>query len=38
VKRSEKFFMQDLEKKLEEKEKIFEEDKFLKSFEEIYLA
>eukprot|EP00350_Pseudokeronopsis_sp_OXSARD2_P009116 CAMPEP_0170550618 /NCGR_PEP_ID=MMETSP0211-20121228/8653_1 /TAXON_ID=311385 /ORGANISM="Pseudokeronopsis sp., Strain OXSARD2" /LENGTH=34 /DNA_ID= /DNA_START= /DNA_END= /DNA_ORIENTATION= len=33
---SERFFMKDLEKKLEEKEKIWENDKFLKSFEEIY--
>jgi hypothetical protein len=38
VKRNAKYFMNDLERDLEEKRKIFEEDKRLKPFEEIYMA
>jgi hypothetical protein len=38
MKRTSKFFMPDLEKALEEKAKKFEEEKKLKSFEEVYIA
>ncbi len=38
IKRNSKYFMADLEKDLEEKRKIFEDDKRLKPFEEIYMA
>jgi len=38
IKKIQKYMMSDLERDLEEKHKRFEEEKFLRPFEEIYLA